>query len=304
MATQTARRSGGTSRAATFPYFAEAAATVLLAALLGYVLHHTPPLRDHALLGVAFSVLTAGAIAFGLGALMGRRAAYQLPTVVVAPRGGPQLRSLSREDLEFCAALHAETLPHGFFVRLGPRFLRSYYATFLESPHAVALAASISPGAQPIGALVGILDPRAHARWVLRHRGPALALRGALAMVLHPGTALRFLRTRLGRYARAWRQHRGEPAPRASGGAPAVLSHVAVLPGGRGTGAGRVLVSAFEARARAAGVARAVLTTLEPPRGAGAFYEALGWQYASSTRTADGQRVEVWERDLSAGATQ
>lgn len=301
MSTETAQRAGRVSRPGAFPYLAVGISTALLAAVLGYAVHHLPPLQDHPVTGVAISVLAAGAIALGLGSLIARPPAYQLPTVVLTSPGGPQVRPLARGDLGFCAALHAEALPHGFFVQLGQRFLRAYYATFLDSPYAVALAAGIE--GQPIGALVGVLDPRAHARWVTRHRGVPLALRGAVAMVSHPGAAFRFLRTRVGRYARAWRRHRhGEAtAPHGPTDIPAVLSHVAILPGARGVGAGAALVRAFEASARAVGVRRAILTTLQGPDGAGTFYAALGWANAGLRPTADGVPVEEWERELTEG---
>lgn len=60
------------------------------------------------------------------------------PDVVVAAPGSASLRPAQHADLDFCAALHARTLGHGFLVALGPRFLRSYNASFLDCPHAVA----------------------------------------------------------------------------------------------------------------------------------------------------------------------
>lgn len=265
------------------------------AAALGYGLHHLPPLSSHPALGVAIALVATGVVATALGRIAAPRRRSGLPTLVVAPTADERARPLRRGDLDFCAALHADALPHGFFVELGPRFLRSYYATFLDSPHAVALLASV--GGHPAGALVGVLSPRAHARWVLRRRAVTLALRGAASMALRPRPALRFLKTRLGRYAASWRRH---ATGSASGGAdePAVLSHVAVVAGARGTGAGRRLVRSFEREARRAGARRAVLSTLEGHEGAGAFYARLGWRRSGSHATADGRRMEEWTRDL------
>lgn len=273
-------------------------AVALGAAALGYLVHHLPPLREHAAEAVAVALLAAGAGAWGLGTLLALPRRVGLPLVVVPTSAGAQTRPLQREDLDFCAALHAEAMEHGFFVQLGPRFLRAYYATFLDSPHAVAFAATVAE--QPVGALVGILRPRAHARWVLRRRGPALALIGAAGMMLRHRAALRFARTRIPRYLRVWRRHRGAPAttqdsPRAE---PAVLSHVAVAPGARRVGAGRLLVRTFEREALRAGAERAILTTLEGPEGAGRFYAELGWLRSATHTTPDGRRVEEWARDL------
>lgn len=220
--------------------------------------------------------------------------------LVGVPLGPLGLRPLDRRDLAFSAALHAHALPHGFFADLGPRFLRGYHATFLDSPHAVALAAML--GGHPVGTLVGILDPAHHTRWVLRRRGMDLALRGALALAVRPRVALRFLRTRVRRYAHAWLRHRHRPAKRpaaADSRLPAVLSHVAVVPSARGTGAGAALVRAFEEAARRSGATRAILTTLEGPDGAGPFYARLGWERTTTRRTHDGLPMEEWARTLT-----
>lgn len=282
-------------------YLAGGLAGALVAAVLGYLLHHLPPLRDHPVQGVLVAVVVAAAGAFAVGALLGRPRRYQLPAVVVASEAGPGVRRMEERDGDFCAALHAEALPHGFFAELGTGFLKRYYATFIDSPHAFGFVATLA--GEPVGALVGILDPRAHARWVLRHRGVALGLRGGAAMLLNPGAALRFARTRVARYARAWRRHRAGAEPtraEARADVPAVLSHVAVLPGARGVAAGRALVRAFEDAAAANGAAMAILTTIEGAGGAGRFYERLGWRWSGTHVTADGGRVEQWTRDLGA----
>ncbi len=280
------------------PSFSQGLAIAFIAAALGYLLHHLPPLRDHPVAGVAVALLAAGAMAFGLGGLASRRSAYRLPTVVVVSENGHEVRRLDRDDLDFCAALHAEVLEHGFFVQLGRRFLREYYGTFLESPYAVALIATV--GGQPVGALVGALRPRAHAGWTLRHRGAALAFHGSVGLATHPEAAVRFIRTRLGRYASVWRRHRRGPhdAPGDREHSHAVLSHVAVVPGARGIGAGRQLVGAFESEARRAGAARATLTTLEGSAGAGSFYAELGWKRSTRRSTPDGRPTEEWVRAL------
>ena len=275
----------------------EAVAIAPLAAVLGYLLHHLPPLRDHPVEGVLVALALASATAFAVRGIIAERRPYDLPTVIVAAPREPDVHPLARSDLEFCAALHAHALPHGFFAELGPRFLRAYYTTFLDSPHAVALVATVS--GQPTGHLVGVIAPRSHTRWLLRRRGPELAMHGLVGMALHPSAAYRFARTRLSRYARAWRRHRsaGERSP-ANDDAPAVLVHVAVVPGARRIAAGRTLVEGFEAAARKRGAKRAVLTTLAGDGGAGGFYERLGWSRSTVRRTPDGIVMEEWTRDL------
>ena len=269
----------------------------MLAATLGYVLHHLPPLREHAVEGVVLGLAAAAATAIALGRLIRERVTYELPAVLVAPPGGADVRPLTSADLDFCAALHAQALPHGFFAELGGRFLRAYYATFLDSPHALGFTATVS--GQPVGYLVGMTDPRAHTRWVLRRRGVKLALYGAVAVVRRPRAGYRFVRTRVARYARAWRRHRGDGTEqRSARRIPAVLTHVAVLPGARGLAAGRRLVDAFVNAARERGASWALLTTLAGPDGAGSFYARAGWTLSTTRASADGERIEEWTRTL------
>lgn len=277
-----------------------AAPVALVSAALGYTAHHATPLEGHALGTALFVLVSATVLSVGLAAILASRRVAALPDVVVAPRAAASLRPADRKDLDFCTALQARTLGHGFFVALGPRFLRSYNATFLDSPHAMALVATL--GEHPVGALMGVLDTRAHRRWTVRHRGVRLAVGGIGALLTRPRPALRFARTRIVRYARSWARHR-----RGGGAATgvdddeqmiAVLSHVAVLAGARGTGSGGRLVRAFVEAAGRAGAQRVTLVTLEGERGADEFYAKLGWERGGSHQTPEGDSLREWSLPL------
>ena len=226
----------------------------------------------------------------------------RLPAIVVARPGSECVRLAERRDIAFTAALHSEALTHGFFVQLGSRFMRSYHRTFLESPFAVFFVATV--GGVPVAFLVGLVRPRAHARWALRHRGMSLALEGLLSLSLRPATAVRFLRTRTSRYVRGWRRNRaGVGDHSTSEPERAVLSHVAVVPGARGSGAGRRLVDAFVEESRRTGATGATLVTMDAEQGASEFYKALGWVQGPRRTTPDGQPMVEWSIDFpSAGA--
>lgn len=277
---------------------AAAVPTVVIAAAaaaIGYAAHHAPALSPHT--ATTLLAVLAAAAALGLAAIgfeAGRRHP-PLPAVVFAAPGTTSLRAARGDDQWFCAALHAETLAHGFFVALGPRFLRAYYATFVDAPHAVFLVAVA--GEHPLGFVVGETAPRAHARWTLRKHGARLAVAGVAALATRPLIGLRFARTRFTRYMDAWQRHRRQTQPtstRPPTGTAAVLSHVAVAPGAQGAGVGTQLVRAFTESARAAGADRVVLLTLEGERGAGSFYEALGWERGPSRATPDGDSMREW----------
>jgi GNAT superfamily N-acetyltransferase len=269
------------------------AGAAIVAAALSYAIHHLGPLRDHAV----EQVVIALAVAMLLAALPATVAASRvpLPQVLVASPESQHIRSAGKEDLRFSAALHAESLPHGFFTQLGSGFLRAYHRTFIDSPHAVGYVATVSD--VPVGMLLGILRPGAHARWVLRHRGVRLAVVGGWRLALRPRMGFRFLQRRAGRYISGWKRNRrhggGQPAAEPES---AVLSYIAVLPGARRTGSGRLLVAAFIETCRAQDVPRVTLVTLDSPQGAGAFYAALGWRSAGVRITPDGHRLREWFR--------
>ena len=148
--------------------------------------------------------------------------------------------------------------------------------------------------------VVGVTAPRAHTNWVLRKQGVRLALFGFAALVTRPLVGLRFARTRLARYAGAWRRHRAGsgnadtaklPAPARR---TAILSHVAVTPGAQRAGVGGQLVDAFVEAARERGAERVVLLTLAEENGAGAFYAARGWAPGDVHSTPDDQAMREW----------
>lgn len=271
-----------------------------MAGALVFVLHHLPQLGGHAIVTLAAVLGMAVAVPALVGGRFATRQPRQ-PIVVVSDSDASTVKRLVHEDLDFCGELHAEALGHGFFVSLGPGFMREYHRSYFDSPHALALRCSLAE--HPVGFLVGVLHPQVHARWVLRHRGVGLALRGAGALALRPGVAVSFLRRRLHRYATVWRRHRGQPASEPGrsplSSEPAVLSHVAVVPGARGTGVGRKLVRSFEATANASGADWATLSTLAGSQGAGDFYSELGWSRRAFRRMPSGDLTEEWTRELA-----
>jgi ribosomal protein S18 acetylase RimI-like enzyme len=233
---------------------------------------------------------------------------YLLQSVVVSrpvtatayPARLLKLREMRPRDLRVAAQIHHACLHHGLFPQLGKRFLRAYLATFMASPHAVALVA-VTHGS-PVGFLVGTFEDRRHYRFVLRRHGLRLALAGSAALALRPRLAWRFVHTRARRYASGFVRLSGGavavPATLPVGG-DGVLTHVAVAPDGRGRGAGAGLVDEFVERARARGVSEVRLVTRAGPDGAGAFYARLGWRVTGVYRDRDGlswvrYRLELW----------
>jgi ribosomal protein S18 acetylase RimI-like enzyme len=210
------------------------------------------------------------------------------------------VRPLAGREAKGAARLHVRELPHEFLTRLGTGFLTGYYRAFVESPHATALAATDPKSGDLLGVLIGAFDTRAHYAYLVRRYGLALAVRVALRVLRDPGLARDLLRTRAARYARgvlrSLRYGRREPGP-----APekvGFLTYVAVDRERRGRGIGGSLVSAYEKLAREAGLDRLELVTLPDERGAGSFYDKLGWKYEGERVSRSGERYAFYSRAL------
>lgn len=278
---------------------ASAAAVAAAAAGVAFGLHHLSPADPHHIEGVAVLLLGVVVLVVGPVALIVARRHPDPPAVIVPGSDGVTVRDLRGDaDTRVAAALHAALLPHGFFVALGPQFLREYERGFTDAPHATALVAEID--GHVVGMLVGVLEPAKHSRWLLQRRGATLAALGACSLAVRPLVAVAFLRRRAVRYARGWRRRRGQAVAcePEHGGQTAILSHVAVAPGAQGTGAGTRLLEAFEARARARGCSAIQLMTLPDSQGAGGFYTRLGWTHCGRTTTVDGNVFDLYRKEL------
>ena len=207
------------------------------------------------------------------------------------------VRRMGLADLSPVVAAHRVSFPHGFFARLGPRFLARYYRTFLDGPLAVAVVAE--ENGEPCGYLVGMLDPTGHRKLVLRYHGRSLAMAAGLAMLTRPRTTLTFLTTRVTRYRRALRRTRRSSAGTSDAVRAAVLSHVVVSEASRNRGIGSALVDEFLAQARAARCTSACLVTLDGPAGAGEFYRRIGWTRSHDRTSQEGQVLAYYTIELS-----
>ena len=206
------------------------------------------------------------------------------------------LRHMVRGDVGYVTGEHRSHFPENVMGRLGGPFLRRYYMTFLDTPHAVATIAET--GGRPCGYLVGILDTRGHRQLLLRRHGAALLATALLAFLLHPRMAGRLLAHRVSlRFRRLL--HRS----RTTGTAPAaarvaVLSHVATVEDMRGHGIGSALVTHVVGASRASGADRISLATIDGPEGAGEFYARQGWHLQARRQTFDGRWIRLYDLEL------
>ncbi|MGI9049877.1 MAG: GNAT family N-acetyltransferase [Rubrobacteraceae bacterium] len=213
------------------------------------------------------------------------------------------IRLFAPPDIVQTSALHLRELPDDFVTQFGERFLARCHQAFAESPYAMVIVANDYATGRVVGALLGTLDAPAHYRWLVRHHGAELALRGASRAILHPSLGRDLVGTRVDRYARGIvralipKQPSGErkdSLPRRVG----LLAHVMVAGDYHRCGIGSSLVAAYEIRAKYAGLDQLELATLPDGWGAGPFYERIGWKHGGERMRKSGERVTLYYRML------
>lgn len=222
---------------------------------------------------------------------------------------GYLLRRLRTGDTATTARLHRRLLPHGLFPRLGPRFLRHWHGTFLDTPAATGLA--VVHHGEVVAFLLASLDQRLYLHHTLRHHRRALMWRGALGLLARPHVLVRFLRTRLRAYARHLLPGSGGPSQ--AGPPPghgerrvrvAVVHAVVTSEAARGQGCARALLDVAVDSARRARAEHVALVTDVPGpdatavTGAAAMYERLGWRREDLRQQRDGRWVAEYRFDL------
>lgn len=216
-----------------------------------------------------------------------------------------EVRRMTRRQTREAALLHTRELPHEFLTRFGPDFLSSYYRAFVDSPHAVALAASADGERSLDGVLIGTFDTGAHYSHLVRRHGPRLAF-GALRQALRrPALATDILRTRLRRYCRGILRSLRHAASESKKDAlhrelerVGFVAYVAVDERRRGHGIGGRLFEAYEELAREAGLQRLELVTLPDERGAAPFFDKLGYRREGEITSRSGERYAFYTRSL------
>ena len=208
-----------------------------------------------------------------------------------------QLVPMTAAHLSLVVSQHLAQFPHGFFARLGPRFLLEYYSAFCTSAAAFAVVAARE--GDVAGYLVGRLSADGHRRHLLDVHGRRLAALGVWGLVRHPRVMMTFLRTRSGRYLRklgGWLIRREDVAS-VGLGRTAILDYVVVREEFRGLGLGGQLIRSFEAECRRRGVETITLVT-DVGGPAVAYYEATGWVPQAEHTSVDGRHLVTFTRQV------
>lgn len=185
------------------------------------------------------------------------------------------IRPMAPDDLEEIARLHEQAFPGFFLTRMGPAFLRGYYASVLSYDRSIALIAERSDG-QPVGFVTGFRDPEA---FYAHFRNQRLRLLPSMlaALARRPSLAGAI-------FGNMRRISSMEKA--GDGSETAELSSVAVIQ--PGSGIGSKLVTEFCQSMFRRGAKRVILTTDEQDNErARSFYGRLGFVLVAREQRAN-----------------
>lgn len=216
-----------------------------------------------------------------------------------------KVRDLYASDLALTAQLHHEVLNMEFLSRCGLAFLKRYQRAWMESPAGISIVA-VNDDNEPLGILLGSIDPALHVKNMFTSSGVALLLLLIAHAALHPSFAYELIKTRTVRYIRGalrisakglasrirpqtlqqgdvvtletQTENLGDLETPEISQIPRIgeVTHLLVDPRAQGQGIGRLLTDEAVKRGELAGLNKFVLVT-PPDLKARQFYEHLGW---------------------------
>jgi glycosyltransferase involved in cell wall biosynthesis/ribosomal protein S18 acetylase RimI-like enzyme len=208
------------------------------------------------------------------------------------PSGGPPrapvpdspvvVRPARVGDAAAMARLHAAGMPDAFLPTLGHGFLTRLYRALATDPQAVALVAEDVDGV--VGFAAGVVSVGGFYRRFARRHGVAAAL-AAAPRLARPGVARRLLETV--RYPAQAGGSR-EPLPDAE------LLSIAVAPGRRSGGTGRLLAEGLLHGLAERGAEEIKVVVAAANGGANRFYAKVGFRHAGEHSVHQGTPSNVW----------
>ena len=186
-------------------------------------------------------------------------------------------------------AAHLDSFPEAFLTFLGSGFLAVLYEGAIASPYGLGVVALGQENGEHmvLGFAVGMLNPAAFYRRLLRKQGWRFAWAALSGVVRRPQIILRLLRARR------------SPYQVAAGDSIATLGSIGVRLEYQGYGLGSQLVRGFLEQAQVRGVRRVNLTTDAVDNNAvNAFYGRLGFVCTQQFCTPEGRFMHEYQVDL------
>ena len=204
-------------------------------------------------------------------------------------------------DLEGMAQAHIASFPDQFASRMGPRYLKAFYASYLNKPDGIALVARNKSTGKVLGLIVGG-DPSIRKNFIKRGARRFLPL---LAVKFFTDSKVRssFIHKMANRLRIRTSAHNDEkkdaPIPdHANGPRSALLQVICVLAEGRGSGIASDLMESFRQACRQADYPVMYLTVLSSNVRAISLYRKCGWNVKTTI-----DETTIMERPTSEDAS-
>lgn len=197
--------------------------------------------------------------------------------VMAAPDGPVQLRRARLADVSTLARIHRE-IPDAFLSSLGDRFLKRLYRALVSDREALVVVAENGRGI--VGFATGVPSVPGFYRRFYRQHGAGAAL-AAAPKLLRPATIRRAMET--ARYP----QDMG-PFPEAE------LLSIAVAPGARARGVGRMLAEGIRRGLAERGVSEFKVVVDVPNEPSNRLFSRLGFECRAQITLHDGVPSNVW----------
>lgn len=199
------------------------------------------------------------------------------------------IRPMCAADVELVVRLHLASFPDFFLSFLGQRFLALFYSGVVIAPEGIAFV-YLNDSKQPSGFVAGTSNPQGFYSRLLKRDWLKFALASIVPILKKPAI--------FRRVARAV----SHPSDNPVGDDVAGLFSIGVLPELQGTGAGKALVQAFLAEAKARGCTKVFLTTDRDKNDAvNVFYSKLGFTVERQYSTPEGRRMNEYWITICAG---
>lgn len=188
---------------------------------------------------------------------------------------------LKSEHLEPVVEIHLAAFPGFFLTFLGPRFLKTFYGSFIGEKTALAWVVLDGQSRAILGAAFGTTAPDGFFKRLALRRWPAFAGAAFSAFLKKPSIGRRLFRAL---------SYRGDSPARPG---LALLSSVAVSPCAQGKGVGKALLDRWTDEAENRGCPGAYLTTdAEGNDAVNRFYLRSGWTAEASFVTPEGRKMK------------
>ena len=199
-----------------------------------------------------------------------------------------EITQLQTEDIDSVVDIHMLVFPNFFLTFLGPRFLRAFYSSLVDSPEGIGLVVKDSETKQILGIVSGTIAPKGFFKKLLKRRWWAFCTASINAVLRKPTIVFRLFSALF---------FRGDPPEQVH--QRALLCSIAVISEAQGRKIGQILMDSWLKEIKRLGSTGAYLKTdAENNDLVNRFYLNYGWKLKDTFRTSQGRGMNRYIYDF------